>query len=100
MNKWPNCGHMVEVEMIACPKCNKLSGDDWSQCKGSCPMKGEVEMSDEAGKIELIPLTKREADIANMRYVEGWNAAIEAAAKVSEEYRDDVAPYEIRNLKK
>ena len=29
-----------------------------------------------------------------------WNAAIEAAAKVSEEYRDDVAPYEIRKLKK
>lgn len=21
-----------------CPKCSKYSGDDWSQCKGSCPM--------------------------------------------------------------
>lgn len=23
--------------MRACPKCNAVSGDDWSQCGGSCP---------------------------------------------------------------
>lgn len=21
-----------------CPKCRAVSGDDWSQCKGVCPM--------------------------------------------------------------
>lgn len=25
--------------MITCPKCKKNSGDDWSQCEGSCPMR-------------------------------------------------------------
>jgi len=25
---------------IQCPKCGYLSGDDWSQCKGECPMIG------------------------------------------------------------
>ena len=25
---------------IICPKCNCNSGDDWSQCKGLCPMIG------------------------------------------------------------
>ena len=24
--------------VIVCPKCNKSSGDDWSQCDGVCPM--------------------------------------------------------------
>ena len=24
--------------MRRCPKCNAVSGDDWSQCEGSCPM--------------------------------------------------------------
>lgn len=23
-----------------CPKCGALSGDDWSQCNGECPMPG------------------------------------------------------------
>lgn len=21
-----------------CPKCGKMSGDDWSQCEGDCPI--------------------------------------------------------------
>lgn len=25
---------------VTCPKCGATSGDDWSQCKGSCPMPG------------------------------------------------------------
>lgn len=25
--------------MNECPKCDFTSGDDWSQCQGSCPMK-------------------------------------------------------------
>jgi hypothetical protein len=27
-------------EFLTCPKCGARSGDDWSQCKGSCPMFG------------------------------------------------------------
>ena len=26
--------------MTQCPKCQALSGDDWSQCVGDCPMPG------------------------------------------------------------
>lgn len=25
---------------VRCPKCGAESGDDWSQCRGSCPMSG------------------------------------------------------------
>lgn len=28
----------VQEKTIQCPKCKKFSGDDWSQCKGVCPM--------------------------------------------------------------
>ena len=28
------------AEAKKCPKCGAVSGDDWSQCKGSCPMPG------------------------------------------------------------
>lgn len=24
---------------MKCPKCKSVSGDDWSRCKGSCPIK-------------------------------------------------------------
>lgn len=27
---------------MKCPKCNKISGDDWSQCGSYCPMGGPV----------------------------------------------------------
>ena len=27
-------------QALICPKCGAASGDDWSQCKGSCPMFG------------------------------------------------------------
>lgn len=26
--------------MTTCPKCLHTSGDDWSQCRGECPMPG------------------------------------------------------------
>ncbi|MCK1543358.1 hypothetical protein IVB12_15690 [Bradyrhizobium sp. 179] len=26
--------------MTTCPKCGATSGNDWSQCKGSCPLPG------------------------------------------------------------
>jgi hypothetical protein len=35
---------MTDIAAIArrrpteCPKCSEISGDDWSQCKGRCPM--------------------------------------------------------------
>ena len=28
----------TDAGYIQCPKCGALSGDDWSQCGGSCPM--------------------------------------------------------------
>lgn len=49
---------------------------------------------------KLIPLTAREAEIANTRYVEGWNAAIEAAAKVAEHEGYFNGVEAIRKLKK
>jgi len=26
-------------QTITCPKCKHISGDDWKQCCGACPMK-------------------------------------------------------------
>ena len=26
-------------KIIQCPKCLMFSGDDWTQCRGGCPMK-------------------------------------------------------------
>lgn len=31
---------LEEAADMKCPKCNARSGDDWEQCKGSCPMPG------------------------------------------------------------
>lgn len=31
---------MASTPVIFCPKCNHTSGDDWSQCRGQCPMRG------------------------------------------------------------
>ena len=66
----------------------------------NCGHMREVEMSDEAGKKEFIPLTKREADIANMRYVEAWNAAIDKCIEVANKYDSYGPAYEMRMLKK
>lgn len=30
----------MAVDRMPCPKCGAFSGDDWEQCKGSCPMPG------------------------------------------------------------
>lgn len=57
-----------------CLKCKKFSGDDWSQCKGYCPVEGSpdfqasaveqygapVEMSREEMCIEVRGLRARE----------------------------------------
>lgn len=32
--------HKFILSLPVCPKCGKISGDDWSQCKGACPMHG------------------------------------------------------------
>lgn len=32
------CEKASDAGYIQCPKCGALSGDDWSQCGGSCPM--------------------------------------------------------------
>lgn len=33
-------GKGLPSEFIQCPKCKAVSGDDWVQCKGECPMEG------------------------------------------------------------
>lgn len=30
----------MSQERTRCPKCSYTSGDDWTQCRGSCPMPG------------------------------------------------------------
>lgn len=34
----PKDVHREPVVEHTCPKCDAVSGDDWSQCKGRCPM--------------------------------------------------------------
>lgn len=34
--------------MMKCPKCKAISGDDWSQCQGVCPMDGSPHFSQDA----------------------------------------------------
>jgi hypothetical protein len=34
--------------LTKCPKCRAVSGDDWTQCKKVCPMKGSPHYSEEA----------------------------------------------------
>lgn len=34
--------------MTTCPKCLRTSGDDWAQCRGSCPMPGSPHYTAEA----------------------------------------------------
>ena len=36
----PLITRLEEAADMKCPKCNARSGDDWEQCKGSCPMPG------------------------------------------------------------
>ena len=36
----PLITRLEEAADMQCPKCNARSGDDWEQCKGSCPMPG------------------------------------------------------------
>lgn len=31
---------MSKEKPFQCPKCKAFSGDDWSQCGGSCPLPG------------------------------------------------------------
>jgi hypothetical protein len=33
---------------LECPKCKRHSGDDWEQCKGSCPVLGSPHYSAKA----------------------------------------------------
>lgn len=36
---WHPCyGASVPDILTECPKCGAFSGDDWTQCKGMCPM--------------------------------------------------------------
>jgi hypothetical protein len=42
LEEWDS--RVIQAELkggyVTCPKCDKFSGDDWSQCKGSCPVPG------------------------------------------------------------
>lgn len=58
-----------------CPKCGATSGDDWSQCGGSCPMPGSPHYADRIdaagteawaqGKWDLPRYTHRAVDAIN-----------------------------------
>jgi hypothetical protein len=52
-------------EYVECQKCKKLSGDDWSQCKGSCPKEDsphyDLNAVREFGVSKYVELTHEEA---------------------------------------
>jgi hypothetical protein len=57
----------AEALGVNCPKCGKSSGDDWKQCRGSCPMGGKtlkVEPLFISGCLEAIAIM-RAAGISN-----------------------------------
>lgn len=50
------------AEYQMCPKCMKFSGDDWSQCAGSCPLPDSPHFSEPTASMfgDLIPHTAEE----------------------------------------
>ena len=54
---------MTHDELIECPKCRAFSGDDWSQCNGSCPMKGSPHYKEPTSDNDLVERVAR--DIAD-----------------------------------
>lgn len=47
--------------MTVCPKCQKTSGDDWSQCDGVCPMS----MSPYFQSLDVFPKIDPEKEVIN-----------------------------------
>jgi len=61
----PDCPSLIAPSLrakgakITCPKCKWVSGDDWKQCEGKCPMPGSPHYDDLiAHAFQLIPLPR------------------------------------------
>lgn len=46
-----------------CPKCDATSGDDWTQCGGSCPVRGSPHYDPEAFGLDAVPASPLRARI-------------------------------------
>lgn len=50
-------------ETLTCPKCGARSGNDWSQCNGSCPMVGSPHHDPGASNAKM-PMVEAALDAA------------------------------------
>lgn len=60
---------MTDAPRTKCPKCGVTSGDDWSQCRGECPMRAALSGTREA--VEPHP-----DDLAVDRFAEAMKAKL------------------------
>lgn len=51
----------IPENLFKCPKCERISGDDWRQCAGSCPVKGSPHFKSET-LVKFGPLQKMTRD--------------------------------------
>lgn len=61
----PDCPSLIAASLrargarIICQKCKRVSGDDWQQCGGACPMPGSPHYDDlTAYAFQIIPLAE------------------------------------------
>lgn len=59
----------MKTSIVTCPKCGAHSGDDWSQCKGSCPMSGSTHHATGSPYRHVDHAARRRAAIAEARRV-------------------------------
>lgn len=57
---------------LVCPKCGARSGDDWSHCKGYCPMGSPYNKPEEADNWESM-WSSRHKDEDN-KEVDNWES--------------------------
>lgn len=57
------CAELVYLGTVhtTCPKCDAVSGDDWSQCGGACPMVGSPHFDRDLRDGLTRPFAPREA---------------------------------------
>lgn len=60
---------------MKCPKCKAKSGNDWSQCGGSCPMTMSPHYK-ENGNTEEITMTVRRSDIRKALLANGHDQVL------------------------
>lgn len=74
--------------MSECPQCKKTSGDDWSQCGDTCPMRGIYP----SRWIVLVDFNRDgSSESWNTNYMQFYSAA-------SEKEADFVGAYEVAHL--